>query len=176
MTLGPTNCSNKMNKEQLEREYNETIEELEEITFECKRLERKCKSLSSLITSFQNYESGSYNNFLIENILEHFLNSDSVTLDSKLYCRQKVFVRVFNEYCKNNHFLLPKWNSQFYTDTFNNFNLTVLKNARKKYPNTPGSGTYTETFIMGVDIIEDFYDIEAGCDTEANESDSEKTN
>lgn len=86
------------------------------------------------------------------NSLTHFLKSDLVTLGPKLYCRQKVFVAAFNDHCKENHFLSSKWTNQFYAGPFSDFGLKVLNNARKRYPNAPGNKTYTETFIIGIDV------------------------
>jgi phage/plasmid-associated DNA primase len=102
------------------------------------------------------------------NGLTHFLKSDLVTFGPKLYCRQKVFVAAFNDHCKENHHLSSKWTNQFYAGPFSDFNLKVVNNSRKKYPNAPGGKIYTETFIIGVDVknMEGEYD-------ESSESESE---
>ncbi len=94
------------------------------------------------------------------NSLAHFLKSNLVTFgkdgrDEKgieLYCREKVFVAAFNDHCREAHFNCTKWTSQFYNGPFADFNIRVLKNSNKRYPNKPGAETFSGIFFMGVDV------------------------
>jgi hypothetical protein len=94
------------------------------------------------------------------NGLTHFLKSSLVTFgkegkDEKgveLYCREKVFVAAFNDHCRESHFASTKWTSQFYSGPFADFNIRVVKNSNKRYPNKPGAETFSGIFLMGVDV------------------------
>lgn len=141
-----------MNKEQLQEEYTKTKDEYEIIKKDYDRLTRKLDLLINVLGSIDNYEEGINNNFSDISPLTRFLKSDNVILDPKLYCRQKVFIRDFEDYCKKNHLLSSKWTNQFYAGPFAELGIKVVNNARKRYPNAPNNKTYTETFIIGVDV------------------------
>lgn len=104
------------------------------------------------------------------NSLTHFLKSDLVELSPEKYCRQKVFVAAYNDHCKENHFSSSKWTSQFYSGPFADFNISVINNSRRRYPNVRGSKTYTETFILGVDLKNNdgTYITDSDSDSESN--------
>ena len=86
------------------------------------------------------------------NPLENFLKSDRVVLSKHLYCREKVFISAFQDYCQRNSHIFSKWTNQYYAGTFSDFGVKVLKNCRKRYPNVIGEPSYTATWIIGVDI------------------------
>lgn len=88
------------------------------------------------------------------NALTHFLKTDLVVFGKDLYCREKVFVTAFNEHCKQGHFTSSKWTSQFYSSSFADFGIKLVKNQRRKYPNDATGKTYCGSFIFGVDIKE----------------------
>lgn len=127
--------------------------ELDNISKKCAKLKKKYKELETKINILRDHcgiKNETVN--ISTSSLERFLKSDLVTLDPKLYCRQKVFVAALNDYCKKNGLLSSKWTNQFYAGPFLDFGLKMDNNARKRYPNTHGSKSYTETFIIGVDI------------------------
>ncbi len=94
------------------------------------------------------------------NSLTHFLKSNLVTFgkdgkdekDVELYCREKVFVAAFNDHCREAHFASTKWTSQFYSGPFSDFNIRIIKQGYKRYPNKPGAESYGGIFFMGVDL------------------------
>jgi len=88
------------------------------------------------------------------NALTHFLKSDLVVLGKDQYCREKIFVEVFNDHCKESHFLNTKWTNQFYSGPFSDFGIKLNKNCRRRYPNKPNERSFNGTFIFGVDVKE----------------------
>jgi hypothetical protein len=94
------------------------------------------------------------------NALTHFLNSDNVKIGPDFYCREQVFTAAFNEHCRQAHFQVSKWTSQFYNGPFADMGLKVTKNSRRRYPNLPHAQVYHGTFIIGVDI-KDTIDVKA---------------
>jgi hypothetical protein len=94
------------------------------------------------------------------NSLTHFLKSSLVTFGKEgkdengveLYCKEKVFIAAFNDHCRESHFYSEKWTSQFYNGPFSEFNIKVVKNSFKRYPNKLGADSSGGTFLMGVDI------------------------
>jgi hypothetical protein len=101
------------------------------------------------------------------NALAHFLNNkDYIVTGKEFYCREKVFVAAFNDYCKESHFATSKWTSQFFSGPFSDFGIKRSTNQRKRYPNIPGAGTHSGTFLIGVDLKEGIAkDDEDGDDT-----------
>uniref|UniRef100_A0A6C0B082 SF3 helicase domain-containing protein n=1 Tax=viral metagenome TaxID=1070528 RepID=A0A6C0B082_9ZZZZ len=85
--------------------------------------------------------------------LEHFLSSGKVTIGSEYYCREKNFVQAFNDHCKECHLERHKFTTDYYLGVFGNYNITVKKGMKLKYPNTPNSPSYQGTFIFGVDLV-----------------------
>ncbi len=126
-------------------EYYGTFVEIDECSNKIKKLLLKLDDLVHGLKHKQELEESA-------NSLENFLKSDLVTLDPKLYCRQKVFVVAFNDYCRENHLKAAKWTAQLYGGLFSDIGLEVVNNTRKKYPNAPEGKIYTETFIVGVDV------------------------
>lgn len=85
--------------------------------------------------------------------LEHYISSGKVILGEEFYCRETLFVQAFNEHCKECHLERHKFTTDYYLGVFGNYNITVKKNMKLKYPNEPNSPSYQGTFIFGVDIV-----------------------
>ena len=85
--------------------------------------------------------------------LEHFLSSGKVVIGNEYYCREKNFVQAFNDHCKECHLERHKFTTDYYLGVFGNYNITVKKNMKMRYPNIPNSPSYQGTFIIGVDLI-----------------------
>ena len=85
--------------------------------------------------------------------LEHYISSGKVVLGEEFYCRETLFVQAFNEHCKECHLERHKFTTDYYLGVFGNYNITVKKNMKLKYPNEPNNPSYQGTFIFGVDIV-----------------------
>jgi hypothetical protein len=85
--------------------------------------------------------------------LEHFISSGKVALGEEYYVREKIFVQAFNDHCKECHLERHKFTTDYYLGVFGNYNISVKKNVKLKYPNNPNSPSYQGTFIFGVDLI-----------------------
>jgi len=92
--------------------------------------------------------------------LEHFISSGKVLLGDEYYCREKIFVQAFNEHCKECHLERHKFTTDYYMGVFGNYSLSIKKNAKLKYPNTPNARTYQGSFIFGIDLINEMGDAE----------------
>ena len=92
--------------------------------------------------------------------LEHFLSSGKVVIGESEYCREKNFVQAFNEHCKECHLERHKFTTDYYLGVFGNYHLSLKKNLKLKYPNTPSGRMYTGTFIFGIDLINETEEIE----------------
>ncbi len=88
------------------------------------------------------------------NALTNFLNSENVVLGEELYCREKIFIELFNDHCRDNHFTTTKWTSQFYSGPFSEKGIKVIKNTRRKYPNDATGRSTIGTFIIGIDVVD----------------------
>lgn len=146
-----------MDLKTIEEELENFRKEFEPVKSNYNKLLKKEELLHKLYFSARDYNHGLNSNFEDpSNSLTHFLKSDLVTLDPKKYCRQKIFVAVFNDYCKENHFPSSKWTSEFYAGSFADFGINIVNNKRKRYPDKEGAKSYTETFIIGVDLKENY--------------------
>ena len=85
--------------------------------------------------------------------LEHFISSGKVMLGEENYCREKIFVQAFNEHCKECHLDRHKFTSDYYMGVFGNYNLSIKKNVKLKYPNSSSGRIYQGSFIFGIDIV-----------------------
>jgi phage/plasmid-associated DNA primase len=85
------------------------------------------------------------------NALIHFLSSGKVKLDPESYIPEKVFINIFNQHCLDNNYKRCRFNKDFYTGPFSQYDIKVHKNEKKIYM---GKIT-TTTFFYGVDIQED---------------------
>ena len=88
--------------------------------------------------------------------LEHFINSSKVVLGEGYYCREKNFVQAFNEHCRECHLEKHKFTSDYYLGVFGNYKLKFDKNVRLKYPNKPNGMFYQGSFILGIDLVDEF--------------------
>jgi len=87
--------------------------------------------------------------------LEHFISSGKLVMGEGYYCREKIFVQAFNEHCKECNLERHKFTTDYYLGVFGNYSLSVKKNTKMKYPNSPTGRNYQGTFIFGVDLIND---------------------
>ena len=87
--------------------------------------------------------------------LEHFISSGKVHIGEDYYCREKNFVQAFNEHCKECNLERHKFTTDYYLGVFGNYNITIKKNVKMKYPNTPNAPIYQGTFIFGVNVIDE---------------------
>jgi hypothetical protein len=85
--------------------------------------------------------------------LEHFISSGKVVMGEDLYIREKTFVQAFNEHCKECNLDKHKFTTDYYLGVFGNYQLSIKKNLKMKYPNTPNGRTYQGSFIFGIDLI-----------------------
>jgi hypothetical protein len=88
--------------------------------------------------------------------LEHFISSGKVILGDGQYCREKNFVQAFNDHCKECNLERHKFTTDYYLGVFANYSISVKKNLRLKYPNNADGRPYQGTFIMGVDLVNEF--------------------
>jgi hypothetical protein len=90
--------------------------------------------------------------------LEHFISSGKVILGDGQYCREKNFVQAFNDHCKECNLERHKFTTDYYLGVFGNYSISVKKNVKLKYPNNAEGRPYQGTFILGVDILNEFGD------------------
>lgn len=82
------------------------------------------------------------------NSLIHYLSCGSLVFGTNHYIPEKIFLTHFNEHCRENNYPKPRFNSDFYTGPFSQFNITVKKNYSTEYERRSVEGT----FFFGVDI------------------------
>jgi hypothetical protein len=87
--------------------------------------------------------------------LEHFISSGKVIFGENLYVREKIFVQAFNEHCRECNLDRHKFTTDYYLGVFGNYNISLKKNLKLKYPNAPSGKTYTGSFIYGLDLVND---------------------
>ena len=87
--------------------------------------------------------------------LEHFISSGKVVIGDEYYCREKVFVQAFNEHCKECNLERHKFTTDYYLGVFGNYSLSIKKNIKMKYPNSPSGRNYQGSFIFGIDLQND---------------------
>jgi len=149
-----------MNKEQLKENLKKTNEELVEAKANYERLVRKEEMIMKMIKTWEEFEEEERFNFDgVTSTLSRFLKSDCVTIDPKLYCRQKMFIASYNNYCKENNLKCSKLTHQFCSGPFADFGIRV-NNERKRYPNAEGNKLYKEDFVFGVDVKNQNFDIQ----------------
>ena len=84
------------------------------------------------------------------NSLIHYLSSDRIVLDADKYIPEKVFVQYFNQHCTDNNYKRSRFNPDFYSGPFSQFNIKI-QHCKKKY----FGKTMDSTFFIGVDIKQD---------------------
>ena len=85
--------------------------------------------------------------------LEHFISSGKIVMGEHLYVREKVFVQAFNDHCKECNLERHKFTTDYYLGVFGNYNLSLKKNMKLKYPNNPSGRMYQGSFIYGIDLV-----------------------
>ena len=85
------------------------------------------------------------------NALIHFLSSGKMLMDPDKYIPEKVFINLFNQHCMDNNYKKCRFNQDFYTGPFSQFNITVENGEKRKYLGKNVQGP----FFVGLDIIED---------------------
>lgn len=85
--------------------------------------------------------------------LEHFISSGKIVLGEDLYIREKTFVQAFNDHCKECNLERHKFTTDYYLGVFGNYQLSLKKNLKLKYPNTAAGRVYQGAFIFGIDIV-----------------------
>ena len=88
------------------------------------------------------------------NTLLNFLKSSKVIVSDKVYIPEKIFKQAFNEHCRENSLSKTQFTADFYSGPFSNFNITVAKRSRKKYPINTEHFVHG-TYFIGVDIVND---------------------
>jgi hypothetical protein len=88
------------------------------------------------------------------NPLIHFLSSGKLKLGEGTM-PEREFIQQFNVHCMDNNYSKPRFNPDFYTGPFTQFNITIKKNHQFYWPppGTPGSKKMTGTAFVGVDVI-----------------------
>ena len=98
------------------------------------------------------------------NALIHFLSSGKVVIDESKFIPEKIFVQLFNQHCMDNNYKKCRFNQDFYTGPFSQFNIKVSKMDKRKYLGKISQTTY----FIGVDIKEEFEDNEADNEEDNN--------
>lgn len=85
------------------------------------------------------------------NALIHFLSSGKMVFSEDKYIPEKVFIQLFNQHCMDNNYKKCRFNQDFYTGPFSQYNITVENLDKKKYfgKNTAGP------FFIGLDVVEE---------------------
>jgi len=90
------------------------------------------------------------------NSLIHFLSSGSMEFTEDKYIPEKIFVNYFNQHCMDNNYKRQRFNHDFYSGPFSQFNIKIVRD-KKRYLGKNTSGT----FFVGLDIKTDSIDIES---------------
>lgn len=85
------------------------------------------------------------------NALIHFLSSGKMAFGEDKYIPEKVFIQLFNQHCMDNNYKKCRFNQDFYTGPFSQFNVTIENGEKRKYLGKTMSGP----FFVGLDIVED---------------------
>lgn len=88
------------------------------------------------------------------NALIHFLSSGKMSFGVDKYIPEKIFIQLFNQHCMDNNYKKCRFNQDFYTGPFSQFNIKVEKLTKKKY----FGKTMQSTFFNGLDIQEENFD------------------
>jgi phage/plasmid-associated DNA primase len=85
------------------------------------------------------------------NALIHFLSSGKMVFGEDHCIPEKIFVQLFNQHCSDNNYKKCRFNQDFYTGPFSQFDITVDKVSKRKYLGRISQST----FFVGVDIKND---------------------
>jgi GTPase SAR1 family protein len=86
------------------------------------------------------------------NSLQHFLKSEKVVCNTKLYVPLKIFSQVFNEHCRENNLSREQFTKDYYMGIFTNNNIKVVQQGSREYPPNSGIILKRTTFLYGIDI------------------------
>ena len=75
-------------------------------------------------------------------------------MGEEYYCRETNFVQAFNEHCKECNLERKKFTTDYYLGVFGNYNITLKKNIKLKYPDKPNGKMYQGTFIFGIELVD----------------------
>tara|TARA_B100001094_G_scaffold315505_1_gene355563 strand:- start:3356 stop:5083 length:1728 start_codon:yes stop_codon:yes gene_type:complete len=82
------------------------------------------------------------------NSLLHFLGSGKLTFEEGKFIPEKLFVQAFNAHCTEANYKRQRFNKDFYSGPFFQYNIQVQKTGKQKYENRMFDGP----FFMGVDV------------------------
>tara|TARA_B110000858_G_C17802595_1_gene476095 strand:- start:1965 stop:3866 length:1902 start_codon:yes stop_codon:yes gene_type:complete len=99
------------------------------------------------------------------NSLQHFLKSEKVVFNKRLYVPLKVFSQMFNDHCRENNLLREQFTKDYYMGIFTNNGIKMIQQGSKEYPPNSGIVLKRTTFLLGIDI--------PGDDNEITEDDPE---
>lgn len=88
------------------------------------------------------------------NPLVHFLESGKIKFKIGSYIPEKVFIQEFNTHCSENNYSKHRFNIDFYSGPFSSYNIKVIKNEKRRYPQEVGR-TFTGTFFENVELSDD---------------------
>jgi len=91
------------------------------------------------------------------NSLHAFLDSNFLKKEVDLYIPMSVFFRHFNAYCRENNYMKPKINVDFYKAPFAKFGIRIVSKDKIRYD---GKIFKNESILYGVDVVTNNYDEE----------------
>ena len=94
------------------------------------------------------------------NSLQHFLKSDKVVFNKKLYVPLKIFSQMFNDHCRENTLQREQFTKDYYMGIFTNNDIKVVQQGSREYPINSGIIIKRTTFLLGIDIHTDDNEIE----------------
>jgi len=86
------------------------------------------------------------------NSLQHFLKSEKVVFNKRLYVPLKVFSQMFNDHCRENNLLREQFTKDYYMGIFTNNGIKIIQQGSKEYPPNSGIVLKRTTFLLGIDI------------------------
>jgi|TARA_B110000977_G_scaffold116485_1_gene150466 hypothetical protein len=86
------------------------------------------------------------------NSLQHFLKSEKVVFNKRLYVPLKVFSQMFNDHCRENNLLREQFTKDYYMGIFTNNGIKMIQQGSKEYPPNSGIVLKRTTFLLGIDI------------------------
>ena len=88
------------------------------------------------------------------NPLIHFMESGKIRQKLGSYIPEKVFIQEFNTHCNENNYVKHRFNPDFYMGPFSTYNIKVIKNVKRRYPENIGK-SYTGTFFENIELVMD---------------------
>jgi hypothetical protein len=85
------------------------------------------------------------------------LDSNFLKKEVDLYIPMSVFFRHFNAYCRENNYMKPKINVDFYKAPFAKFGIRIVSKDKIRYD---GKIFKNESILYGVDVVTNNYDEE----------------